>query len=332
MLTFLPRKDLTAVLKRLFPEQRIRVSSMEKGLLNQNHRIQTKTGVFVLKVYRPEVTANELEEMHAVMEFVRAKEIPVATLVDRLEVGTHQVSLYTFLSGSNPSLYSRSLARVAAMGDQLGRIHAALGLYVAERKLKFPNTDPALPTLEEKLQKIERLCEQVNCERPPHSKELLAILKRYAERLTSRSWDVHAFDVLPRHLCHGDFHTKNILFTGDTLSGVLDWEKQGWGGHAFEIMRSIIFNCRRTQASLNWRSVQAYVQAYKQHQTLTALECQLAFPFVFQKMMFGTWAEEQYLKGQHELWSNIQRRHDINEYLFQHEQLFSERMAELLAA
>lgn len=332
MLTFLPRKDLTAMLKRVFPEQRIRISPMEKGLLNQNHRIQAKSGTFVLKVYRPEFTAKELEEMHAVMEFVRTKEIPVATLVDHLEVGAHQVGLYTYLSGSNPSLYSRSLSRIAAIGDQLGRIHAALGLYVTERKLKFPTTDPALPTLEEKLQKIERLCEQTSRERPPHSKQFLTILKRYTTRLTSRTWDVHAFDALPRHLCHGDFHTKNILFTGAALSGVLDWEKQGWGGHAFELMRSIIVNCRATQASLNWQSVKTYVQSYKQQQALTALECQLAFPFVFQKMMFGTWAEEQYLKGQHELWSNIQRRHDINEYLFRHEQAFSERMGKLLAA
>lgn len=331
MLEFLEKPKIDRLVKEAFPHTRSSWKLLAKGLLNQNILIRADQREYLLKVYRPEVTAQELNEMHRVLEFVKGEGIPVPELVSYQETDNVRVAVYTFLSGKHPSLYSRSRTRIAAMGDMLGRVHVALERYREKFSMVQSAPDPVMPTAEEKLKKIAGLCEKAQEAKPPKYKVLLSVLGEAANRLQSRTWGVHAFDKLPHHLCHGDFHTKNILFSGNRLTGVIDWEKFSWGGHAFEVMRSIVYNCRRTSSSLDWTSVKTYVRAYRQHQELTSLECQLAFPFVFQKLMFGTWAEEQYLKGQRELWDNVERRRAINAYLFRNAEHFTERMARLLA-
>ncbi len=331
MLQFLDKPEIDRLVKSAFPTGNTSWKQMEKGLLNQNILVCADQQSYLLKVYRPELTSQDLVEMHRVLEFVKGEGIPVPELISYQETDRVRIAMYTFLPGKHPSMYSRSKTRISVMGDMLGRVHTALERYQEKYSVPQPTLDPVMPTADKKLKKIEAMCQDIRETKPPKYKALLRVLGETAERLQSRVWDIHAFDHLPRHLCHGDFHTKNILFSGNVLTGVIDWEKFGWGGHAFEIMRSIIYNCRRSASSLDWASVDAYIQAYRRHQHLTPIECELAFPFVFQKLMFGTWAEEQYVKGQHELWDNVERRRAMNAYLFENEQQFSERIANLLS-
>ncbi|MBP9763011.1 phosphotransferase [Patescibacteria group bacterium] len=333
MLTFIESSGIDSLLKTFFPTERLSWKSLDKGLLNQNILVEAQAGRYLLKIYRPEVTSQDLQEIHQVMEFVGARGIPVPKLVNHLETTNGQgVGLYTFLPGKNPSRYSSAVSRVANVGDMLGRIHVSLEEYRETFNKELTAQDPALPTKEEKLEKIEKLIDQAKHDQPPQYEELIRLLTEQAKRLASRNWDVQVFDTLPRHLCHGDFHTKNILCKGNKVTGVLDWEKTGWGGHAYEVMRSIVYNCCRAPGNFNWQSIQAYIRAYRQHQTLTPLECELAFPFVFQKLIFGTWMEEQYLKGRPEVWENVIRRCTMNAYLFKHEKRIAERIQSLLSA
>lgn len=333
MLTFFNQEDLNGLLSELFPNEQVKVSSLDKGLLNQNLVVETNAKKLLLKIYRSEVGKQELQDMHRVMEFVGERGIPVPKLIVTTEYANRQIGLYSYLPGKNPVLYSTSLPRIEAMGERLGRIHALLSEYA---EIYTPKDETPLQATiharEEKVKKINSLIEKAKQQELPHSKELIAILEERTARLESQTWDFASFDELPHHFVHGDFHTKNILFFGNKLTGVLDWEKIGWGSHAFEIMRSIIFNCRRTAKSLNWQNVETYVKAYKRHQLLTPAECELAFPFVFSKMMFGTWTEEEYLKGRMDVWENVLRRHEINAYLFKNQRTFTKRFSELFSA
>ncbi len=332
MMTFFAQDDLNRLLAELFPNEKVKISSLDKGLLNQNLVVETKAEKLLLKIYRSEVGKQELQDMHRVMEFVDERGVPVPKLIMNTERSDRQIGLYRYLLGKNPVLYSKSILRIEAMGEMLGQIHKILDDYA--RIYKPEDVTPMQAEIhkrEEKVKKIQVLIEKAKQQELPHIKELIGILEERVSRLESQDWDFASFDQLPHHFVHGDFHTANILFSGNHLAGVLDWEKAGWGGHAFEIMRSIIFNCRRTAKSLNWQNVETYVKAYKQHQSLTSAECELAFPFVFSKMMFGTWTEEEYLKGRTDVWENVLRRHEINAYLFKNQQAFTKRFAELFS-
>jgi Ser/Thr protein kinase RdoA (MazF antagonist) len=331
MLTFIEAPEIQELIKAFFSSKRFSWKSLDQGLLNQNLVVESQAEKYLLKIYRSEITDEELRDMHQVMEFVEKQGIPVPKLLNFQQmIGGQRAGLYTFLPGKNPSRFSSPLPRIVNMGDMLGRVHATLEDYRKQFHRQLAMNEPVLPTKEKKLEKIAKLIDKTKQDRPPHEEELVRILTNHIDQISSRDWDMHAFDALPRHLCHGDFHTRNLLCQGSVITGVLDWEKFGWGGHAYEVIRSIVYNCCRTPGSFNWQAVQTYIRAYKQHQTLTPLECQLAFPFVFQKLIFGTWMEEEYLKGRPEVWEKVTRRAAMNAYLFKHEQRIAERIQALL--
>lgn len=330
MLTFLPDTDIRSIVNIFFPTQSVRISSVAKGLLNQNMLVETESERYILKVYRSELTRDALEEMHRVIGFLKERHFPVPVLIGFHEYHGMQVGLYSYLPGKNPCLYSNPLPRVVAMGEMLGRIHQALAEYASIYNFKNASPEPLVKSVQKSLETVKGLQERSMHEQPAHAEQLSLFLKRHTERIEAETWDISVFDLLPHHVCHGDFHTKNMLFQAETITGVLDWEKFGWGCHGLEVVRSLVFNCRRNASSFNWQSVESYVRAYKRHVSLTEEECLYAFPLVYQRMLCGTWAEEQYLKGQTDLWDNIVRRFAFNEYLFTNKRQISRRLQSLL--
>lgn len=326
---FLSVEDIHLLLRTWFPKG-YRYIPLEKGLLNQNGIVREGSRTFLLKVYRPDMTQTHLHDVHAVMRVMLQNGVPVTHEEREASVQGAHVVLYAYLPGMNPGLYPRSLGRVHAMGDMLGRIHSILLQHQQQLAVDPLMEWRNLKSPEDELSALALLMEDVRRKKPAHTDELLSILDEHRSWIESHAWDIARFASLPAQLCHGDYHTKNILFQNATLTGVLDWEKYGWGTQVSEVMRSIVFNCRRSPSALHWSAVKAYVQAYRQHKTFSQEEARLAFPFVFQKMLFGTWAEKQYLAGDARLWSNVIRRQAINRYFVKEERRISARIEDLL--
>ena len=96
-------------------------------------------------------------------------------------------------------------------------------------------------------------------------------------------------------------------------------------------MRTVILNCRRTYAELDWPMVKEYLGAYKKHVRLTDLECQLAYDAAYRRFVFDLWAIEQWL-AHPKTFRNINfRRVALIKNLHDHRQEYAERISGLLS-
>lgn len=330
MISFLSQDQLEPFLKDSFGTKKYKTEPLRGGLLNQNSLITFDGGKCVLKVYRNEMTETKVKEMHRLMEFVSRRHIPVTTPITTVSLNKYIVALYPFAPGEHPPRFRNSRVRIEAMGEMLGKIHLTLGSY--QPKTKQPSNKELLkawdirPAMEEILQLEE------NIKKHPISirKEVNKILDTYKKIYNREGWDNKNFLNLPIQLCHGDYHIMNLLMQKQKITAILDWEKAGWDFRSKEIMRSIIFNCRKNSSELNWPSVTVYLKAYRKYISMTDLERQLTFECGLRNIVFGFWAIKQYLAGQKQFRLNIIRRVAMMEGLIKQRKEYAARIAELL--
>lgn len=80
----------------------------------------------------------------------------------------------------------------------------------------------------------QSLRQQIERWRPVYLKAPEAAWARAAERLEARLLDTLG-DAGPTGLFHGDFQTANLLYAGDAVTGVIDWDLAGIGSQLLDI-------------------------------------------------------------------------------------------------
>lgn len=78
---------------------------------------------------------------------------------------------------------------------------------------------------------------------------------------------------LPQQLVHRDFDASNVLMSGNTVTGVLDFEFAGPDLRAFDLARSLsLFTISPWSIPDGWERVTAFICGYREHLTLTSGE------------------------------------------------------------
>lgn len=298
--------------------------------MNQNSLLTAGGKKYVLKVYRDEMTEAKVAEMHRLMKFASNHDVPVALPVAATTIHGYVTALYPFATGEHPPRYRNNHVRIEAMGEMLGRIHLVLDSY--QTKTEKPTHKELTKSwqLNRALEEIEILREELKSHSASVRKEINGVLDAYERIYGEEDWSSDEFLDLPIRFCHGDYHIMNLLMCDSKITAVLDWEKAGWDFRGREIMRSIIFNCRKTSQELNWSSVEAYLRAYRKHASISDLDGRLAFECGLRNVVFGFWAIKQYLAGHKHFRSNIMRRVAMMEGLTKYRKDYAERIAEVL--
>ena len=247
------------------------------GLLNQNVLVTTRNGgKLVFKAYRPEVPREKVDETHRVMAHVSRREIPVALPVATYEVAGFAAALYPFVEGAHPSRYGAGTKRVAAMGEMLGRIDAALDTFRPAGK-KPTSLGVASWNPDKMVTEIAALRMSLRGKSSAVRETVEDVLRMHESILSKGDWDKKRFAELPIRVCHNDYHTQNVLMINGRVTTVLDWEKSGWEWRGFEVARSVMFTCRRANGTYCWDNVKAYLGTYKRQAELSDQERELAF-------------------------------------------------------
>lgn len=331
MIEFVPKQSVQPFLKDAFGRRNFSMRILRGGLLNQNYVITIARKSYLLKVYRPEVNQEMVEEMHRLMKYVGNRNIPVPLPIAATCIAERPVVLYPFIKGEHPKRYRNTKLRIRAMGELLGQLHSVMDEYDATQSKPdlqklLRQWDPA------RFQKtIVEVRLQLATQPQLVRKEMGTILEQYEEIIENGSWETKSFSRLPLGLCHGDFHTQNILFVNNRIVGLLDWEKFGWNFRGSEIMRSVIFNCRKTACEFDWDLVGEYLRAYRQHATLSDSERMLVFEAGYRNTLFSLWAMKQYLVGERHLYPNIKRRIEIVQTMTKHRAEYGARISEYLS-
>lgn len=72
----------------------------------------------------------------------------------------------------------------------------------------------------------------------PEIRASLAELRRHARDLAHR---FREFDPLPELVIHGDYYAENLIFRGDTLVGVVDYDRARWSWRIEELAEAVIY-------------------------------------------------------------------------------------------
>lgn len=331
MLSYLTLKELQPFLHRFFGSEKYTIRPIRYGLLNQNLAISSGRKKYVLKAYRPELSESEVDEIHALMKFVSHHEIPATLPLAETKIKGYVTVMYPFVQGEHPARYRNPSARMASMGEMLGLIHSSLDDY--QPSGKKPGHSELIKSWQPKksLTEIRDLRKLIKDKPVAVRREMSGILDAHEKAISEENWDSEPFLQLPLRYLHGDYHTRNILMKQSKITAVLDWEKANWGFRGQEIMRSIIFNCRRTSSELSWSAIEIYLKGYRKHASLNQLERELAFEAGSRNVVFGFWAMKQYLDGRKELRSNVLRRVVMMKDLVKHRKEYAERISDLIA-
>ena len=330
MLRFLDDQGLRAFLDQTLVGKDFSLRHLRGGHLNQNVLVTAKDKKFLLKVYRKDIDLVGLEEVHRLMRHCQSLNIPTPTPLAQDKHNGYNLALYTFLDGEHPSRFRNTRSRLESMGAMLGRIDFALTSFVSRDDRpsydKLVKWDP-----EVFLQEIKDLRLLLRSRPIALRQEINSNLDVYERIVQGGEWSTKPFADLPMQFVHGDYHVNNLVFTGQVISGVLDWEKAGWHWLSYELVRSIMFNCRRTSSDLNWPSVEVFVAAYrKTSNSLTRLECRLAFETGFRCALFSLWSVKGYMNGNLAVRSNAIRRVRLLDTFALNRQSYGERLAKLL--
>jgi len=299
--------------------------------MSQNHRLLVGRDHYALKVHRPPMDAARVREMHRVMSFAARQGIPVAEPLLTQVVAGYVCSIYAFARGTHPGKYRGTHAHAEAMGDMLGRMHVVLD--------EFHSTDPKpdaaalwkLVRPSAALAQVERLRVSLVGHDRGVRIEIGRTLDAYEKLFRSEHWRGGRCQDLAIAVCHGDFHSGNILLCGDSITAVLDWEKAGWDFRCGEVCSSLIFNCRENSSELHWPRIATYLRAYRRHRALDDIPGGFLLKSCFSSYVLGLWTIEQYLGGRRDYRSCIAGRLVMAQRLATYRREYSRRIAELCA-
>lgn len=183
---------------------------------------------WVARIYRPYVTPARLADINRARVAIRAGNVPCAELISTDEgepsamVGERLVEVEHYVASD---ARMNSWERLEGGLPALGRIHSLLAPIVVGPEAKAPLFVNHVES-HEAVEWTSRGADRIRSWSPTAAERRLADL---AEELAGLVWAVERDAVahLPRQLVHGDFWDNNVLFHGDRMVLVTDFDFMG---------------------------------------------------------------------------------------------------------
>ena len=101
----------------------------------------------------------------------------------------------------------------------------------------------------------------------------LSVLRAWWQR-TLQTWPPERVDALPTGWMHGDFHGRNMVFRGDAVAALFDFDDVDRGPYAYDVAFGLVKFSRPSRVSLRLRSgfARAFIEGYESVRRLTAEE------------------------------------------------------------
>lgn len=252
---------------------------IERGYVNEKWLVETPTGRYVLKRRHPSLCQPDLvAAQHALISHLNAAGFVTPKIVRTARGGTlvtwdgRVYELQSLIPG-DPGDRLRP-AHVSAAARTLGRYHKLVrGFYRPGLHRLRSRYSPVVLT-----STLARLNEDIEGSLTVETQQILERLRDHARHLTGQ---LGSIDDLPELVVHGDYYTGNILFRGDQVTGVVDYDQAHCSARTLEVAEATIYFAHEPGARfshivysgvLDLDAVLRFLSAYAENVLLTDAE------------------------------------------------------------
>ncbi|WP_112139716.1 phosphotransferase [Glycomyces dulcitolivorans] len=241
---------------------------LPNGFLNRNWRVESEAGVFALKELA-NTSAEEARRSLALMASVAADGVPVVEAVAVggeavVEVGGGAYYLAPWIEGDHRRGAEMTPETSFHMGEVLGRVRLALGrpglLPEGEPRAEAP---PSVGTAHERIADYLGIIggrselDEFDLAAEPLLRSRIGLIDACAHLRPSGAL------VGPVGWTHGDCQNWNLIWQGDRIAAVLDWDRVRVNPYGEEVVRAATYQCALADGSLDLECVAAIVAGYR---------------------------------------------------------------------
>jgi homoserine kinase type II len=275
---------------------------IEQGFVNENWAITTTRGPFFVKRYPPRQRQMSLiRAQHELMEFLRLRGFPAPTLVRGLDGQTLLIldglcyEIQEYIAGE-PYDHRRP-AHLEQAALTLARYHSCVEGFVSRRLCHLGH----LYTPGTVRETLNRLAQAWQADPDPALASLVRKLEGRAEKLAA-GFARHG--ALSQLVIHGDYYADNLIFRGETVVGVVDYDRARWEPRVAELAEALIYFSAPHPAHmrhivypgfLQWAPFYRFLEAYNYTRTLQEEEAQALPDYVGAVWLF--WSLRRLLEG-----------------------------------
>jgi homoserine kinase type II len=230
-----------------------------EGVENSNYLLETTRGRFILTLYEKRANPEDLPYFLNMMEHIAAGGVPTAVPVrDRKGTALQTLAgrpacLITFLSGV--SVQHMEEPHCAALGTVLAAMHKAAADF------------PEVRTNDLSLSGWQALADKTRARADEVQPGLAAIIE--AELLSlATNWP----EGLPTGTIHADLFPDNVLFTGETITGVIDFYFGCTDMLAYDLAVCLNAWCFDDSHTFMPGHAKRLIEMYDTHRSLTSAE------------------------------------------------------------
>ena len=213
---------------------------VEGGVVDENWVVETDGGRYFLKRRHPRRHQSEqlIHAQHALMVWLRQRGFPAPRIVPTTEGRSYlrlagQVYEVEHYIDGVPYKHDRPehLDEAARM---MGRYHQCVEGYAPEAfRARDVLYDAAVAG-----EALDRLCRAWLVDQDAALTRVASRLKALVEDLALR---FSGHGPLPHRVIHGDYHGGNLLYRGDQIVGVVDYDKANWQPRVAEVAETLIY-------------------------------------------------------------------------------------------
>jgi len=232
-----------------------------EGECNSTYIILTNKGKFIIKIFE-DANINEVSSEVNIYEKLLKNNVPVPRIVKTssneilLKFQNKILIVCSFLEGIHIKNNSANLEQIKSLGETLGLIHKN----TINFKPKYIETKN-IYKYDDNWIRISAL----NSLR----KNYKDFPKKY-EKYICDMLDIISLPELSQGVTHGDFQGVNIMFTGNKVTGVIDFDNCFYGNLLTDLGAFIYFWC--FDKEIDFKKSNCFIKAYQSKRKLTEKE------------------------------------------------------------
>jgi len=190
-------------------------------------RLTTEAGEYLLKRRAPaRAVETRVALAHRLQRTLAERKFPIAPLVptragdDGVWLDERSYELFVFVDGDG---FSRSPASAEAGGAALARLHS-IAATMGEVSGAPSGSFHAMPAIDQSLPQIPAAVAAVESDVESDALKRTCRLLAHGYREAGRRAESAGLSGMPRQIIHGDWHPGNLIYAGDTVAAVVDFD------------------------------------------------------------------------------------------------------------